>query len=153
MTDGWPTPELELEFSPKPGFVRMARHTVAALTAMHGFDDQLVDDVKLAVSEASTNAMVSNAQRAAEGEGPAPVVVMATADEEGIEIRVFDRGAAHGPEVSGSPIELSTEDLPFDKALSLPLIRGLVDDLEITHRDGGGSVVRMRLHGRASSGA
>jgi hypothetical protein len=45
--------------------------------------------------------------------------------------------------VAGKPLELSTEDLPFDKSLSLPLIRGLVDEVAITPLEGGGASVLM----------
>jgi serine/threonine-protein kinase RsbW len=152
MTEPTTPPELELEFPPKPEYVRAVRHTVAALASMSDFPDELVEDVKLAVSEACTNALVANAESSGDDGEAAPVVVLVASDEDGIELRVLDRGLVPLPEVSGSPIELSTEDLPFDRALSLPLIRGLVDDLEITHRDGGGSVIRMRLHARVRGG-
>lgn len=144
MRDPSRDPEVELELPPKPQFVRTARHTVAALALMHGFDDELVEDVKLAVSEACTSALLANAE-SMDGDRSSPVVVAASGDEGGIEITVLDRGAEPVSEVSGSPVELDTEELPFDKALSLPLIRGLVDEVEITHRDGGGSSVRMHL--------
>jgi anti-sigma regulatory factor (Ser/Thr protein kinase) len=72
----------------------------------------------------------------------------ASADDDGMEVRVHDRGVEPMAEVLGSPVELSTDELPFDKALSLPLIRGLVDEVEISHREDGGSIVRMRLLAR-----
>jgi anti-sigma regulatory factor (Ser/Thr protein kinase) len=150
MSDPSGSPELELLLPPKPAYVRVARHAVAALATMHGLADELVDDVKLAVSEACTKAVLTNAEVQAEDGEPPPIVVAAAADGEGIEVTVLDRGADPQSEVSGSPVELSTEDLPFDRALSLPLIRGLVDDLQISQRDGGGSSVLMRLHVRTA---
>jgi len=149
MSDAARGPELELVFPPKPEFVRAVRHTVAALASMRGFPDELIDDIKLAVSEACTNAVVTNAEAADDDGAAHPVVVMVEADEEVMELTVLDRGAGPHSEISGTPVELSTEDLPFDRALSLPLIRGLVDELEITRREGGGSSLRMRLHHRA----
>lgn len=147
------TPEVELEFPPGPEHVRTARHTVGALADLHGFAPDLVDDVKLAVSEACTNAIAANAEAAGEDRAPEAVLLRAWADERGIEVEVLDRGAGDVREVSGDPEEISTEELPFTRALSLPLIRGLVDELRIVQRDGGGSTLSMRLASQAQAEA
>jgi serine/threonine-protein kinase RsbW len=148
MTGPSPGPELELEVPAKPEFVRTVRHTVGALAVVHGVPEDVVEDVKLAVSEACTTAMEATveAARGAGGETE-PLVVRATADRDRVEVEVLDRGAGPGREVAGHPGDLHTEDLPFGRALSVPLIRGLVDELEISTREGGGSVIRMRLLG------
>src|SRR5439155_19274465 len=59
--DGAQDSELELEFPPKPESVRMARLTFAALARMRDADDGLVEDTKLAESEACTRAVSANA--------------------------------------------------------------------------------------------
>jgi hypothetical protein len=47
--------------------------------------------------------------------------------------------------VAGSPIEIDTEELPFDRVLSLPIIRGLVDEVAISPLEGQGMRLRMVL--------
>ncbi len=138
MTGASFTPEIQLELSAKPEFVRVARHTIGALARLHGVQDDLIEDIKLAVSEACTNAMA----RAGES-GGAPVEVTAIAQADRLVVEVADQGPPPEHEVSGDPSELSTGELPFDRALSLPLIRGLVDEVTVAPRDGGGGIVRM----------
>jgi serine/threonine-protein kinase RsbW len=131
--------ELELSFPPRPEYVRMARHTVAALARLHDVGDEVVEDLKLAVSEACTNAVTVNA---AAGE---PVRVLALVADGALVVDVLDAGPGIDPALIGREPELDSEEFTFESGLSLPLIRGLVDDLEILPREPQGSVLRMRL--------
>ena len=55
-----------------------------------------------------------------------------------------DRGeAAGGPEGAADPS--ATPAGGFETGLSLPLLEGLVDELAIESREGGGNLVRMTL--------
>jgi hypothetical protein len=47
--------------------------------------------------------------------------------------------------VAGPPSEIDTDELPFDRVLSLPIIRGLVDEVAITPLEGQGTSLRMVL--------
>jgi serine/threonine-protein kinase RsbW len=132
-------PELGLEFPPKPEFVRLARHAVAALGRLHEAPADVVDDIKLAVSEACTTAVLSSAAAAAQDH----IQVRAFADPDRMRIEVVDPASALLREVVGSPTELDTEDLPFERMLSLPVIRGLVDEVAVTPNERGGVTVRM----------
>lgn len=140
--------ELELAFPPKPEFVRAARHAIAALARLHGADEDVVEDIKLAVSEACT---VAVAERSGGDEDA--VEVAARGGPEGLVVEVVDRGFTAAAAVSGSPQELDTGEMPFERALSLPIIRGLVDDVAITPRDGGGATVRMVMGLESNSAA
>jgi serine/threonine-protein kinase RsbW len=132
-------PELDIQFPPKPEYVRTVRHAVAALARLHGVSEDVVEEIKLAVSEACTNAVIANA----ESPEQQPVQVLAATDDSSIVIEVLDRGPDPQRDVLGPPVDLDTEDLPFDKGLSLPLIRGLVDEVAVGPRDDGGARVRM----------
>jgi anti-sigma regulatory factor (Ser/Thr protein kinase) len=132
-------PDLELEFPPKPEYVRMARLAVAALARLRDADDDLVEDIKLAVSEACTRAVATNGVDAPQE----PVQVQATVYDRALRVDVLDRGPGPDREVSGDPQELDTEELPFESALAVPLIRGLVDEVGLAPRPGGGTKVRM----------
>ena len=127
--------ELYLAFPPRPEFVRMARHTVAALARLHDVGDDVLDDLKLAVSEACTHAVTVNAPA---GE---PVRVLALVTDGSL----VDAGPEIDPSLAVGEPELDSEEFTFERGLSLPLIRGLVDHIEIVARKPRGSVVRMRL--------
>jgi serine/threonine-protein kinase RsbW len=141
----WAVPELELEFPPRPEFVRTARLAAAALARVDGVPDDIVEEIKLAVSEACTNAVTppEDVDGTGAGEDPEPVRLTATSDGDRIVIDVFDRRGTAFREVTGTPSEIDTEDLPFERALSLPLVRGLVDELTVTPREGGGLRLQM----------
>lgn len=143
-------PDVEVEFPPRPEYVRVARHVLAALGRMGNLSPEVVEDVKLAVSEACTNAVTVTA-RAGRGE---PVKVSASLDGERIHLRVEDRGVGGDPEWSRVASDVPDSlDFSFERGLSLPLLQGLVDELEITPREGGGNVVRMVLSGREAEPA
>jgi serine/threonine-protein kinase RsbW len=132
--------ELELVFPARPEFVRMARLTVAALARLRDADDDLVEDIKLAVSEACNTAL--NSVAGLEG---APITVRASSQPEAMVLEILDRGPGPAREVLGDPEDIDTGDLPFEQALALPLIRGLVDEVALGPRDGGGSSLRMTV--------
>ena len=132
-------PELELEFPPKPEFVGTARHAVSALIRLRDLPDDLVQDVKLAVSEACTTAIADGP-----GEG-LPIRLFATAEVDRVVLEVIDPGTGVERAVEGRPTEIDTDELPFDRVLSLPIIRGLVDEVAITPLEGQGMSVRMVL--------
>ena len=141
--------ELELTFPPKPEFVSTARHTVAALARLHDIPDEVVEDIKLAVSEACTNAVAANT-RVGEGD---PVRVVAMVEDDAIVIEVFDVGGIDPGLLDRDP-EFDSNEFSFEHGLSLPLLRGLVDQLDIVPREGRGAILRMRLalaNGTASS--
>jgi serine/threonine-protein kinase RsbW len=141
MTGPLADPELELHVPPKPEYVRAVRHTVGALARLHGVPEDVVEDVKLAVSEATTSALLLNAAL----DPPEPVVVQASGGSDVMVVEVLDRGPAPARQVAGSPDELDTGDLPFEKLLSVPIVRGLVDEVALMPREGGGSTVHMTV--------
>ncbi|HJP66560.1 MAG TPA: ATP-binding protein [Actinomycetota bacterium] len=132
--------ELELTFPPKPEYVSTARHTVAALARLHEVPDEVVEDIKLAVSEACTNAVAANAKV---GEDD-PVRVVAMVEDDAMIIEVFDV-AGIDPGVLDRDPEFDSEEHSFERGLSLPLLRGLVDSLDVRPREGRGAILRMRL--------
>ena len=143
--DGAQDPELELEFPPKPEFVGTARHAVSALTRLRDFPDDVVQDVKLAVSEACTTAIADGP-----GEG-LPIRLLASAEADRVLLEIIDPGTGVERAVKGRPTEIDTDELPFDRVLSLPIIRGLVDEVAITPLERGGMSVRMVLSVRAEA--
>jgi serine/threonine-protein kinase RsbW len=134
-------PELELSLPPKPEYVRTARHTVGALARLHGVPEDVVEDIKLAVSEACNTALFALTDLTT----TEPITVRAWGGPEAMILEILDRGPGPAREILGDPEELDTGDLPFESALSLPLIRGLVDELALGPREGGGSSLRITV--------
>jgi serine/threonine-protein kinase RsbW len=133
-------PELEMEFPRKPEFVRTVRQAVAALARLHGAGDDVVEDIKLAVSEACNTAVRPTGQR-----GTSPVGLLARGGPEGLVVEMSDTDAKLAHPVAGAPGEISTGDLPFEQALALPIIRGLASEVALAARPEGGVVMRMVL--------
>lgn len=124
-------PELEIELPPRPEFVRVARHAVGALARLHQVPDDIVDDIKLAVSEACTQSVAAST----DGDGrPLALRVWAEPDRMAIEL------ADPAPSLLGDGDE---RDLPFDQTLALPVIQGLVDEVAAKPRADGGATLRM----------
>jgi serine/threonine-protein kinase RsbW len=132
-------PELELEFPPKPEFVGVARHAVSALVRLHDVPEDLVQDAKLAVSEACNTAIAD------EPSGGQPIRLLASAEPDRLILEVIDPGGGVGRAVAGRPTEIDTDELPFDRVLSVPIIRGLVDEVAVTPVEGQGVSLKMVL--------
>jgi serine/threonine-protein kinase RsbW len=145
MTPGLDDPELDLQFPPKPEYVRAVRLAVGTLARLHDVPEEMVEDLKLAVSEACTSALPRPGAEGNEPEEPPPVRLLAAVDGDRFVIELADPMATLKREVEGNPLELSTGDLPFERVLSLPVIRGLVDELSIAKNPGGGAIIRMAL--------
>jgi serine/threonine-protein kinase RsbW len=134
-------PDVEIEIPPRPEYVGVVRHVMGAVARLGQHSPEFVENAKLAGSEACTNAVTLTARAGAD----ARVEIRAILQKDRLDVEVADRGesATETPaEPSGS---LDTPAGGFESDLSLPLLEGLVDELTIAPRDGGGNVVRMTL--------
>lgn len=142
--EGESGPDLELEFPSKPEYIRTARHAAAALAMAEAFPEHLVDDLKLVVSEACTEAVAANAA----AEEPASVRLVISTEGGKLTAEVLDLAPPAGPSAEGiadrwGAARFDVEEESFDTDLSLPLIRGLVDELDVTPLEHGGTRLRM----------
>jgi len=116
-----------------PESVPLLRESVAVFARERGVPESRVDDMRLAVSEAVTNAVVHGFRERAE---PGTVAVSVTVnDGEWIEVRVTDDGGGMAPR----------DDSP-GPGLGLPLIHRLAD--RVDHRippGGSGTELLMRF--------
>jgi anti-sigma regulatory factor (Ser/Thr protein kinase) len=133
-----PSESFLIEFPPEAHYVSTARIFAAGVARTYGADEDLVEDLKIAVSEACTNAI-----RAREGgsvDGPVRLSVRREADSLSFEaenvgiIPASDKAEAVIPS-SGS----TSEDIT--RRLSLETIQVLFPSTEIVpNRDGGGNI-------------
>lgn len=135
---------LELEIPARAEFIAIARLVVASLaTARRALADERIDDLKLAVSEACTNAIEAHGA----AESHEHVRIRVWEGEERLEVAIDDRGGGFDPAtLPPHPPVTDPERLNFERGLGIPLIRSLVDDVEfVTSTDG--TSVRLTLYG------
>lgn len=128
-----------LEIPARAEYVGVVRLVVSSLAdQLCDLDSDRVEDLKLAVSEACTNAI--------EAQGSSPtqrVVVVCLQDEQRFEVRIEDTGGGFDPTMlPPHPPPTDPARLDYERGLGIPLIRALVDDVEFTAADGG---TRVRL--------
>ena len=119
-------------------YLILARLALAGIARGVPIGEEVLSDLKLAVTEACGNA-VAHAYR----ETPGTVEVRYVVDDGSISIEVRDQGDRETPALpSGMPgLE---GDLPPESGMGLAIVQAIVDELEIEAVDGKGTVVRMR---------
>ena len=136
---------VELRFSAQPEHVRTARLVAAAVARRAGVDEAVLDEVRLAVGEACSRAVGLH-----RGNGvTTPIRVVLTEEEKTFSIEVGDEvpgagvAAADAVGVPGARAAAPAEE--FDDAdgedeMGLAVIRGLVDDVEVSAGEDGGTI-------------
>ncbi len=132
-----PAPAVELEVPARPEYVAVVRLALASLGRLAGLDEATVEDLKIAVSEATTSAMLVN--QAAGGSEPVTIAWSRRDGRVGVEIS--DRGpregaaAAAGGDLAGARADISGA-----------LLESIVDGCEVVDRpDGPGSCTRLYI--------
>jgi serine/threonine-protein kinase RsbW len=129
---------VRLTFPAKAEYLLLARLTLSGLARELPLDDELLADLKLAVTEACGN-VVRHAYPDAEGD----VSLVVTIDDSRLQMTVEDHG--DGIQAPGSP-EDEPDELsgPLESGMGMPIIRAIVDELAVEQgSDGRGTVVRM----------
>jgi anti-sigma regulatory factor (Ser/Thr protein kinase) len=119
-------PSFVATYEATPGSIAVVRNQMAALARDCGLDERAVDDVKIAVSEAATNALVHGYR-----DGPGRIRVEATIGDGELLIAIRDQGDGLRPR-SDSP----------GLGMGLPLIASLTTRLEFVE-DAPGTELRM----------
>lgn len=135
------SPDIEIHIPPRPEFVGVVRHVMGAVARLGQHSPEFVENAKLAGSEAVTNAVALSGQAGSDES----IEVRALLGDGRLDIEVADRGEAASEAVADLTDPADTPVAGFDSGLSLPLLEGLVDELAIDIRDGGGNLVRMTL--------
>ena len=111
-----------------PSTVTALRGDVAAFVMAAGFGEPLLSGVKLAVSEAVTNAVI----HAYADTEPGEVRLLATFDGDIVQVTVSDDGRGMVPRLDSPGL-----------GVGLPFIAHTTDTLDIGHSAGGGTELRM----------
>lgn len=125
---------IELEIPPRSAYVGVVRLAIAALARGAGLDEEAVDDLRIAVSEACANAVLANEEAGSDD----PVQVTWTQGDDHLAIEVADRGTIYLTENDEDSQGFSSR-----LALSVGLLESLVDECEFRPREGGGTSARL----------
>jgi anti-sigma regulatory factor (Ser/Thr protein kinase) len=151
MHDAAPSGEVvELELPARPEVVSVARLVIGALAAADPlFDEERGADLRLAVSEACTNAIQAQmALGATNGRvsGELPISMRCVVGDGHIEVAVTDHGGGFDPaSLRPHPEVTDPARLEHEGGLGIPLIRMLADALEFVPHDDGTTVVMQFL--------
>ncbi len=129
--------DVELRIPPDVRYVGLARLVVMVAARQAGMVPDRVEDLKIAVSEATTNAV--NAHRRADEQRPVVLSFGATAAGQ-FAVTIADAGPGFDP---APPEAHDRRDWSLENGLGVTLIRGLADDVEFRHH--AGMVVHMRF--------
>jgi anti-sigma regulatory factor (Ser/Thr protein kinase) len=114
-----------LRFQAAPEHVRTARLVAVAVARRAGMDEVRLDEIRLAVGEVCARAV----RRSLRSGKPGDVVVELEDQGPTLDVVVTD----------GAGLDESDEE-----SVSLPLVRGLADSVDVEHGPGGqGGIVRM----------
>jgi len=132
-----------LEVPPHADQVRTARLFASAVARHFGADEDRVEDLKVAISEATTNSI--NAHRKADVTDP--VRIAAASEDEGVRFSVIDAGPGFSTEdmLADMRSEMTPAHGLFEGSLGLTLIRTLFPGVEITQNPDRGMTVTFLL--------
>ena len=138
---------LELEIPARPEFVALVRLVVSSVASSRRvLAEERIDDVKLAVSEACTNAIEAHSDVDTDDH----VVVRLFEGDDRLDVVIDDRGTGFDPEsLPEHPPVTDPERLNFERGLGIPLIRTLVDEVDFDSGADGTSVRLSVYCGRA----
>ncbi|ABW17579.1 ATP-binding protein [Alkaliphilus oremlandii] len=127
--------EFKLTVPSKPEYVGVIRLTLAAIASRVGFDIEKIEDMKVAVAEACTNAIIHGCHC----EHGKNFNIDFVSTEEKLTILVYDDG-------EGCYLDnIEEPDLtkPKEGGLGIFIIKSLMDDVEIKSEKGKGMMIKM----------
>ena len=135
------TDTLILTLPPHPRYLSMARLLVGGTGAQSGLTIEDIDDMKVAVSEAITNAI----DHAYVGEEQGEILVRYRPSQGELVVEVEDTGSGFDP----ATLDTSTPGLSPDGGLGLFLVHEMADQVKVESAPGSGTKVTItkRTHG------
>ena len=122
---------IKMEITSKPDYVGIIRLTTSGIANKVGFSMDDIEDIKVAVSEACTNAIKHSSDEIFN--------ITFSILENGIAIEIKDNGKGYDVDSIDKP-DLSN---PKENGLGLFIIKTLMDEVSIESKDNIGTVVRM----------
>jgi serine/threonine-protein kinase RsbW len=135
---------VELEIPARPAYLSLVRLIVDAAVGSlaPGLSVARLDDLKIAVTEACSNAIEAHEAILAEG----PVVVRCVIDDHQVTVDIVDRGRGFDPDrVETLPAATDPRRLRHESGLGIPLMRTLTDEVAFTP-DADGTRVSLTVY-------
>jgi len=125
--------EVRLTIPARAEYVLLGRLALSGITRLRPLEDETVNDLKLAVTEACTNSV-----RHAYGDTSGSVDIVYELHDDRLVVEVSDDGSGFDPARLEDSGELT------EGGLGIAIIRALVDEFEVSERsDGRGSSLRF----------
>lgn len=125
---------IEMKIPAKPEFVGVTRLTLSGIASRMGFSYEIIEDLKIATSEAITNA-VQHAYKGEEGE----VLISFGMHADHLEVVVSDKGESfdfHKTKESLGPYIDHSAEFLREGGLGLYLIETLMDEVKVHQNEG-----------------
>ena len=135
----------DLEMPAKAKYVGLARLLAGSIARRMRFSEESIDDLKIAISEMCTNAIVHTGNGT---ESRPPIHIRYLAGDGSLTIEVRDQGPGFDP---GLVLGRERTDL-LSKGFGIPLIKSLVDVFECDSHPKGGTVVSITKYLEAKNG-
>jgi serine/threonine-protein kinase RsbW len=135
---------VELEIPARPAYLSLVRLIVDAAVGSlaPGLSVARLDDLKIAVTEACSNAIEAHEAILAEG----PVVVRCVIDDHQVTVDIVDRGRGFDPDrVETLPAATDPRRLRHESGLGIPLMRTLTDEVAFSP-DADGTRVSLTIY-------
>lgn len=116
-------------------YVSVARLTLSGIANRMGFNYEDIEDLKVAISEACTNAL----KHGSDIPDCKTYIINYTIDNKSLMIDVCDRGK--GFDVKG--VRIPDLEHPRGNGLGLYIIKTLMDEVEVISKENDGTVIRM----------
>ncbi len=127
--------EVKLSVPSKPEYVGVVRLTLSAIASRIGFDVEKIEDMKVAVAEACTNAIMHGCRCAKDSKFNIDFV----SNGEKLTISVYDDGK--GCELES--IQDPNLNEPKEGGLGIFIIKSLMDQVDIESEEGKGMMIKM----------
>ena len=135
---------VELEIPARPAYLSLVRLVVDAAVGSlaPGLGGARLDDLKLAVTEACSNAIEAHQSTWTDE----PVMVRCQLDDDTVTVEIADHGGGFNPgAVTSLPAATDPSRLRHESGLGIPLMRTLADDLAFVPSQDG-TTVRLTVY-------
>jgi serine/threonine-protein kinase RsbW len=135
---------IELRLPSRLGFEKIAMNTAASVAQLMGFQDDRIEDLKTAISEACINAM----EHGNKLDETLSVGVILSISKDFLEVKVLDSGDGPQEHIAQPDIDKKMHGEEAPRGMGMFLIESLVDEVEWVSSPPTGSYARMviRLH-------
>ena len=135
------TDRLVLAIPPAPEFIAMTRLFAAAVARHSGCDEETIDDVKVAISEAVTNSVKAHSEAGVAD--PVRVVGLLDVNKNKLLFEVVDLGRGIDMDRVNAASTLTPPGGLYEGSLGLSVVQTLFPSLQILRNDERGTTLRF----------